>query len=127
MKRRGFLAWLALLAPVPLLAQSRLADSPRVVLKGTIEKVRIVPGQGMPSIELKTEEGMKVILLGSMRYLMQNNFNPKAGWRATVKGFQFDGQVLAQEIEIPSEKTTLKLRAEDGTPLWRRGRHCCQK
>ncbi len=81
----------------------------------------------MPSIDLKTEDGTKPILLGSMRYLMQNNFNPKAGWLATVKGFEFNGQIVAREIEIPSENITLKLRAEDGTPLWRRGRHCCQK
>ena len=124
MRRRSFLK---LLAVAPLSAQPRTADSPPIVLTGTIEKVRIVPGQGMPSLELKTAGGTKRVLLGSMRYLMQNNFNPKAGSNAVVTGFEVDGEILAQEVKIPSEKMTLKLRAADGTPLWRRGRHCCRK
>jgi hypothetical protein len=121
MRRRGFLTFLA---AALLSAQQRLADSAKVELRGTIERVRIVPGQGMPSIELKTADGTRRILLGSMRYLMEHNFNPKAGSKAIVKGFRLSGEIVAREIEIPSEKITLKLRAEDGTPLWRRGRHC---
>ena len=123
MRRR----WFTLLAAGPLFAQPRTADSPRIVLKGTIKKVRIMPCQRMPSVELKTEQGTKKVLIGFMRYLMQNNFHPKAGSHAIVKGFQQQGEILAQETKIPSEKITLKLRAEDGTPLWRWGRHCCQK
>ncbi|MCW5978022.1 MAG: hypothetical protein KIT09_08080 [Bryobacteraceae bacterium] len=113
--------FLILLASGALSGQTRLADSPKVVVKGVIAKVAIAPGQGMPSLELKTEEETRRVLLGSMRYLMENDFNPKAGATAVVKGFRLGDEIVAQEIEIPAEKIVLKLRADDGTPLWRRG------
>ena len=124
MVRRMFLS---LLAGVTLSGQvpstpPPLADAPKVELKGTIERVQIVRGQGMPSLELKTEQGTKRVLLGSMRYLMEQNFNPKAGSEAVVHGFDLDGMVIAQSVEIPKDKIRIQLRDEYGRPMWSMGR-----
>jgi hypothetical protein len=57
-----------------------------------------------------------------MRYLMEKNFNPKAGATAIVKGFRNGDVIVAREIEIPEQKLRIELRDKDGAPLWR-GRH----
>lgn len=120
MSRRRILLWLAC---APALAQEAPAKRwERVEVEGVIRKVHVEPGRGMPSLELETSDGIKQVLLGSRRYLMENNFNPKAGSTAVVKGFRTDGEIVAKQIEIPSEKITLRLRTEDGVPLWRGGR-----
>jgi hypothetical protein len=93
----------------------------RVEVEGVIRRVQLEPG-GVPSLELETRDGTKRILLGSRRYLMEHDFNPKAGVRAVVKAFRRDGTMVAQEVSIPSEKVSLRLRTEEGIPLWRGGR-----
>ena len=57
-----------------------------------------------------------------MRYLMENNFNPKAGSTAVVKGFVVGDSIIAQSVSIPHEKVSITLRDENGVPLWRMGR-----
>jgi hypothetical protein len=52
---------------------------------------------------------------------MENNFNPKAGSVAVVKGFRGDGVIVAQQVELPAEKVSLRLRTDKGIPLWRGG------
>ncbi len=99
------------------------AKSQKVEIKGTIERVQAAPGQGMPFLELKGEKGTQRVLLGSMRYLMEQNFNPKAGSIAIVKGFLVDDLFIAQSVSLPAEKITVQLRDKDGVPLWRMGRH----
>lgn len=116
-----------LLAGVTLSAQApsgppHLAGAPKVDLTGVIERVEIVRGQGMPSLEVKTEQGTRRVLLGSMRYLMEQNFNPKAGSEAVIRGFDVNGVVMAQSVEIPKEKIRLQLRDENGWPMWSMGR-----
>jgi hypothetical protein len=66
------------------------------------------------------------VILGSMRYLMEQNFNPKAGVQAQVKGYKLPATVIAIEVRLPAENLTLKLRDENGWPLWRGGGcpHC---
>lgn len=99
------------------------ARNQKVEMKGTIERVHVAPGQGMPYLELKNAKGVHRVMLGSMRYLMEHNFNPKAGSTAVVKGFLVDGFVIAQSVSIASEKISIALRDENGLPLWRHGKH----
>ncbi|WP_321473338.1 hypothetical protein [uncultured Paludibaculum sp.] len=113
-------------APVasqPNRPQSPPDGSPKVELKGTIEQVRIAAGQGMPYLELRDSKGLHRVMLGSMRYLFEHNFNPKAGLDASVKGFQVGDLVLAQSVSLTADKITIQLRDDDGVPLWRMGRY----
>ena len=97
------------------------AVSEKVEIKGTIERVQITPGQGMPFLEVKDEKGMVKVYLGSMRYLMEKNFSPKAGSKVVVKGFKSETGIVARTVEMPAEKQSIELRSEDGMPLWRMG------
>ena len=94
----------------------------KVEVKGTIQRVQVTPGQGMPYLELMKDKRVQRVMLGSMRYLMEHNFNPKAGQVATVKGFLVDESIIAQSVSIPAEKVTIQLRDDNGVPLWRMGR-----
>jgi hypothetical protein len=104
-----------------------LAGAEKVEVEGVIERVQAVPGHGMPYLELKQAGKSYRVLLGSMRYLMEENFQPKAGNSAIVKGFLVDGQIVAQSVELPAEKVTVQLRDRNGVPLWRMGRRCCDQ
>lgn len=103
-------------------AQPPIASSPVVTVEGTIQKVQLAQGQGMPYLEVESGGAVTKVYLGSIRYLMEQNFNPKAGTQVTVKGYKTNPDVIAIEVTIPSEKKTLKLRDEKGWPLWRGGR-----
>ncbi len=105
-------------------AQSKapIASNPVVDLSGKITRVQVAPGQGMPYLELESAGKTSRILLGSMRYLMQNDFNPKAGMQAEVKGYQAGDQVVAIRVNLPSENKALNFRDENGWPLWMGGR-----
>jgi len=84
-------------------------NAPKVELQGRIESVDLQRGQGM----------------GSMRYLMERNFNPKAGAEVRVTGYRVGEDVFASRVTLPAENQTLQLRDEAGWPLWiggRRGR-----
>lgn len=118
MRRRSFL----FIVPLAALAQEEsgagpVQGRPVVELKGTITAVRI--GQPMPSIEIKTEKGVERVVLGSMRYLIEKDFNPKVGGTAVVKGFQVNDLVYAMSVTIASQKLAIELRDENGRPLWR--------
>ncbi len=80
----------------------------------------MTPGSGMPQIEVKTGNATVVVMLGSMRYLMENNFAPKAGDEITVKGFRTGDTIVASRVELARGRP-LELRDKDGRPLWRRG------
>jgi hypothetical protein len=108
-----------------LRAQAPVTSYPTTELKGTVTRVLTSrqPGQP-PSLELKASDGTSVrVVLGSFRYLMQNNFNPKAGAVLHVVGYKADKEVIAKEVTLESEKRTLRLRDENGWPLWRFGAH----
>jgi len=116
----------AVLAAQQPALQAPITSNPVVELKGKIEKVQIAPGQGMPFLEMRGQEGTVKVVLGSMRYLMQQNFSPKAGEEVIVKGYKVADQVVAASVTLPAADKTLRLRDENGRPLWmggQRGRH----
>lgn len=118
---------LSFLLAVPLLALAQTGAGPMtgravVETKGVITAVRL-DMQTMPSLELRTAKGVEKVVLGSMRYLIEKDFNPKVGNTALVKGFQVDGYIYARSIQVPEQKLSIALRDEEGRPLWRgRGR-----
>ncbi len=103
--------------------QAPITANPSVELKGKIEKVQIAPGQGMPFLEMQGQDGTVKVVLGSMRYLMQQNFSPKAGDEVIVKGYKVADQVIAASITLVAADKTLRLRDDNGRPLWMGGRH----
>lgn len=100
-----------------------LSSAERVEVRGTVERVDFVPGLGMPVLVLKAGEETLRVQLGSMRYLMEKDFNPRAGSAVVVKGFRINHEILARTVELPAEKKRLELRSADGAPLWRMGRY----
>ncbi|GIU78843.1 MAG: hypothetical protein KatS3mg005_2081 [Bryobacteraceae bacterium] len=116
----------ALAAQAPKQAAS-LAGQPRIQIKGVIEKVQIAPGLGQPFLEVRNSEGLHRVALGSMRYLMENNFNPKAGEQVVVRGYRLETEIVAATVELPGGKTVIHLRDENGYPLWRMGRYGAKK
>lgn len=114
---------LALLLAVPFLMLAQLGSGPMtgrpvVETKGVITAVRL-DRQTMPFLELRTGKGVEKVVLGSMRYLIEKDFNPKVGNTAVVKGFQVDGYIYARSIQVPEQKLSVELRDEQGRPLWR--------
>jgi len=104
-------------------AQAPIASNPVVEISGRITKVGLERGQGMPSLEVKTVAGATwKVWLGSMRFLVEQNFNPKAGQEVSVKGFkQADQEVTASSVTLTETKQTIRLRDESGRPAWRGG------
>jgi len=104
-------------------AQAPIASNPVVEISGRITKVGLERGQGMPSLEVKTVAGATwKVWLGSMRYLVEQNFNPKAGQAVSVKGFkETDQEVTASSVTLTETKQTIRLRDESGRPVWRGG------
>ncbi len=105
----------------PLLAQPA-ASLPKLEVRGEITAVNLVAGQ-MPSIAVKAPGGrLWTVRLGSMRYLIANDFNPKTGQSALIRGFQQDpSTLLAISVDPGDPRRKLILREEDGRPLWRGG------
>lgn len=98
-----------------------IAEQPIVEVSGTITRVQIALGQGMPYLEVKTAKDVVKLYLGSMRYLVQENFTPKAGDVLEAKGYKMGDSVVAIRVELPASKKVLKLRDENGWPLWMGG------
>ncbi len=107
----------------PPTAAAPIAGKPVVTIRGTINAVQIARGEGMPSIAVRTDAGVTNVRLGSIRYLMEQNFNPKAGLEVVVKGYKLDAEVIAISVSVPSEKREIRLRDEQGWPLWIRARN----
>jgi len=105
-------------------AQTPSAENPAAEVAGRIAKVEIVRGQGMPSLEVKAADGRTwKVWLGSMRYLVEQGFNPKAGQQVAAKGLKKPGsdELMAYVVSLPETRQTLRLRDESGRPLWRGG------
>ncbi len=124
MRRRPFAIGM-LLVGMPAWGQMRgnppdLSKYPRAEVKGTITRVRLAPWQGMPPLlVVKTAGGEESVVLGSMRYLMEQDFNPKAGEPVEARVFRAEESSFAIEVKLPKQRKTLRLREEDGTPVWR--------
>ena len=97
-----------------------LASAEKIEIKGTVQRVNAAPGQGMPSLDMKSGQDTVTVSLGSMRYLLQNDFNPKAGDTIAVKGYKMKEGVLAIEVTLGAGKP-LAFRDNQGRPLWSRG------
>ncbi len=125
MRRRWF--WALTLSASAAFAQEAakapVAAYPVVELKGKIERVQVTPGQGMPFLEVKDRDAVTKVMLGSMRYLMRENFNPKAGEPVEVRGYKMESLVVAISVTLPDENKTMKLRDENGFPVWMGGPH----
>ena len=107
--------------------KAQIAGNPIVNFSGRITRVDAFrPVEGMPGLVMDVDGTATTVILGSMRYLMEQNFNPKAGVQAHVKGYKLPATVIAIEVRLPAENVTLKLRDENGWPLWRGGGcpHC---
>ena len=103
--------------------QAAIAGNPKVELSGIIQSVEISRGQGTPFLEVKTAEATTRVMLGSIRYLMEQNFNPKAGAEVLVKGYKVNADVVASSVALPADGKVLQLRDDGGRPLWLRGRY----
>jgi hypothetical protein len=88
---------------------------------GVIEVVNVDPKGGPASLTVKADDGRQwTVFLGSIRHLIDNDFNPKAGQRIEATGFVYaDGQLVASQVTLPEAKKTLRLRDAEGRPLWR--------
>jgi len=106
----------------PSRMQAPVAGSPKVELKGKIEKIQLAMGQGMPYLEVRTTDKTVRVVLGSMRYLMEQDFNPKAGDEVAVIGYKVNDGVVAITVTLPATGKVLRLRDEAGRPVWMGGR-----
>lgn len=104
-------------------SKAPVAGHPVVNISGTITRVDAFrPGEGMPGLIVDVDGTPTTIILGSMRHLMEQDFKPRTGAQAQVKGYKLPSSVIAIEVRLPAENVTLKLRDENGWPLWRGGR-----
>ena len=102
-------------------SRAPVASNPIVEISGVVSQVQISPGQGMPYLEVKRDAEATKVFLGPIHYLIAENFSPKAGQEVTVKGYKQTDSIVAIQVSLPQEKTTLKLRDDNGWPLWRGG------
>jgi|WetSurMetagenome_2_1015567.scaffolds.fasta_scaffold619409_1 hypothetical protein len=121
---------LSLSIHLTLLGQSGTPNqgpSPKIeTLKGVVKKVEIYRGMGPGQILIKTAKGDEVlVLLGSIRYLMQNGVNLTVGDDIEVRGVESQQEskheFIAIELKNITTKKNLRLRDENLQPLWRRG------
>lgn len=102
-------------------AGAPIANGPVMEIKGKIEKIQIAPGEGMPFLQVKNGSQTTKVYLGSMRYLMEQDFKPKAGDEVAVKGYRMNSDIVA--ITVDHDGKLLRLRDDKGFPLWRGGPH----
>jgi hypothetical protein len=113
---------LSLAAPGAEDAKAPVAANPLVQIAGRVTRVDAFrPGEGMPGMSVDVNGAATRVLLGSMRYLIEQDFNVKAGDEVRVKGYKLATAVVAIEVRLVDGGKTLKLRDENGWPLWRRG------
>ncbi len=78
-------------------------------------------GAGLLILSLKTEKEIITVNVGPERYVSSLGFSFSKGDKIEVKGSKVDirGVPTILAAEIKKGEKTLKLREEDGTPLWR--------
>jgi hypothetical protein len=57
-----------------------------------------------------------------MRYLLEQDFNPKAGEDVVVIGYKLDSGLVAISVTLSSTGKVLRLRDAAGRPVWGGGR-----
>ncbi len=100
-----------------------LASAERVEIRGVVDRVDLSPGRGAPLLFVRTDRGIARVQLGPMRFLIERDFNPKAGTPVRANGLLLGEEIVARTVELPEQKKTIELRSEDGVPLWRMGRY----
>lgn len=100
-----------------------------VKISGRISKISL-DGEGrMPALEVKCPSGQVwKVWLGSLRYLLEQDFNPKAGQLVFIAGYGRPGcpecsELLAASITLTDSRRTLRLRDDTGRPVWRCARY----
>ncbi|MBK9167631.1 MAG: hypothetical protein IPM24_09230 [Bryobacterales bacterium] len=117
---KWFRSCLFVLAPLVLAGS---ANEVRIEITGIVERVELVRGQGQPFLVVSVDGTPERVVLGSMRYLVEQDFKPKSGEQVVVKGIRHpSGDVIAITVTLGTEKRVLRLRSDDGRPLWTRGR-----
>ena len=98
-------------------------------VKGQVEKLEELPsmgrggGMGMQyrGLLLKTDQGSLMVHLGPGWYLDKQKFAVKVGDKVSATGSQVtlnnQPALIAQEVKV--NDTTLKLRDDQGLPVWR--------
>jgi hypothetical protein len=102
-------------------ARAPIASNPVIDITGIVGQVQIAAGQGMSYLEVKQGSQIMKVYLGPMFYLIAQDFSPKTGQEVAVKGYKQTDSVIAIQITLTKEQKTLKLRDENGWPLWRGG------
>ncbi len=92
-----------------------------VEIKGKVDRVQITPGEGMPYVAIQTGSETVKVFLGSMRYLMTQGFNPKVGDEISAKAFKMNADLVAMSVTLVNSNKTIRLRDDQGRPLWRGG------
>ena len=105
---------------VPLFAQrAPIAANPLVEIRGTITRVQLAQGQGAPYLEVMDNQTPVKVYLGSMRYLIEQDFNPKVRQQVLIRGYRLPDAVVAASITTTDDNREVKLRDENGWPVWR--------
>lgn len=96
------------------------------MLKGVVDKVEMMRGQGPALILLKEKNGNSVqVQLGPVRFLIQKGFNLSVQDEIEVRGIEMVRDersiFVASEIKNMTHTQYLRLRDEQFRPLWRGG------
>lgn len=91
-----------------------------IVLKGKIARVNVARGQGTPTLEISHDGKTSRVVLGSMRYMVEQDFAPKAGEPVEATVLKAGDVLFAIRVELPEQGKSLRLRTDDGWPVWRR-------
>ncbi len=134
----ALLVSIAALVSLPLLAQQgpgsgrgagsgAPAAAPKVdvtrpsTVTGDVVSLKGGPGLGVPTLTVKVGSAEEAFVLGPYRYLTAQKFAPAAGDAVRLLLYACpecpQGFVVA-EVENLTQKTTLKLRNADGTPVF---------
>jgi hypothetical protein len=111
-------------------APARLEYNPQTVatVKGQVESLgsygmtgwKTMPGMQVQGLLLKTDQGKMTVHLGPPAYVRNQGFDLKQGDSLEVTGSQVtrDGQTLLLAAQVKKAGQTLKVRDEQGAPLW---------
>jgi hypothetical protein len=99
-----------------------VAGAPLESFEGRIVKVRLAPGEGMPAILVHVGNEDREVLLGPLRFLMARNFNPRVGDEVAGKAYKVSRGWVAALVTLKRTGQTVRLREENGLPVWRGGR-----
>lgn len=133
--KQTLLVLAGLMLSVPAYAQKgpgQFYDPKNVVtVQGQVEKVETMsrpgrqggeakPGWQSQVVQLKTAQGLVLVHLGPVKFLEQQQFDPKVGDTLSVTGSKLTtgkGDVFLA-AEVKSGPKTITLRDAQGVPLW---------